>query len=72
MAAVEVVDIVILSPGKTELNPVSVGFGLTVRLIDASVLQLLEVPVTVSDCTPETVGVNVKPEILLSLASSQT
>jgi hypothetical protein len=49
VAAVEVVDIVRLSPGKTELNPVSVGFGLTVRLIDASVLQPLEVPVTVND-----------------------
>ena len=48
-AAVDVVEIVILSPGNTELKPVNVGFGLTVRLIDASALQLFEVPVTVND-----------------------
>ena len=62
-AAVAAVDIVILSPGKTELTPVNVGLGFTVRLTDASVLQLFEVPITFNVCTPETEGVNESPEI---------
>ena len=48
VAAVEVDEIVILSPGKTLLGPVNIGLGFTLRFIVASLLQEFDVPITVN------------------------
>ena len=58
--------------GLTDDEPVTIGFGLTVRLSVAVPLQPLVVPTTVNVWVPEEAGVNVEPVISSPFPSVQT